>query len=290
MNKSEFEAISSHAVTVAGFEFKTGIFPSEMAFVLTAIEKSDCDFVIDSGRGPDAFSLLCLQGYQKNTIKRPKLFSLDTDSVDDKHFFRDFSDNPDIVLKVGNSFDDIPDLYRENKEGVWAVIIDGPKHEDQILLSLLVIKHMRPRILALRNSPPGSLQQRILDPDHTGRYYEQYAFKENEFIQLLTLNVEQSRRTLEQSSLLLFSNPTLPSRIPHGLWIQFRVCSFFWTLKITISGFTLVYKWIARPARLILWKMPFVKSRVRTIFRRLRKSFILMLYPIYIKFKRAIEK
>jgi hypothetical protein len=290
MNSGDFEAIAKHSVTVAEFEFNTGIFPSEMAYVLTAIEKNEVDFVIDSGRGPDAFSLLCLQSYQKNSKKKIKVFSLDIESAEDKHFFKHFSNNPDVVLKEGNSFDDIPEIYRCNGEKDWAVIIDGPKHKDQILLSLLVIKHISPKVLALHNSPPGSLQQQILDSNLSGRYYENFQFKEKEFTQLLSLDVTRSRRSLEQSSLLLFCNPTLPSKIPLKLWMEFRVCSFFWTLKIRIKGFGLLYNWIVRLPRMLLWTMPFAKSKGQTFLRSIKKSFNLLLYPTYKRLKRTLEK
>ena len=281
MDKSNFESISTNAQLVSKFRFKTGIFPSEMAYLLAAIESQNCTDVIDSGRGPDAFSAIVLNEFLCNNPKIRSVYSIDYAKFIRMKFYTENVFSKNTKFLIGNSFDVIPSLYRKGVSSNLAIIIDGPKHKDQILLALLVIRHIRPRVLALHNSPPESFQSAVLNPTNLGQYYENFNFTSESFSKLLKIDVTDSRRTLDQSSLLLFINPDFPRNIPFRINLQLAVLSCLRYLKIKVPYFNQVYRLIVYVPRKVLYKAMSTKVPAVNYFRKIRKRLILLFYPLY---------
>lgn len=95
--------------------WKTGIFPLEMAYFLAAAE--NCKTIIDSGRGPDAYSTQILDRYVETT--GAKVYSLDFAAPETIHL-----SCKNVTLLTGDAKKMIPTVLGDDPA---ALLLDGPK-------------------------------------------------------------------------------------------------------------------------------------------------------------------
>jgi len=76
-NEDLEDAIVKAAIQLSDWNlhWTTGISPSEMGFFLGACEKESVELIIESGRGPDAYSTHCL-GHYTNQNKAVRALSV----------------------------------------------------------------------------------------------------------------------------------------------------------------------------------------------------------------------
>jgi hypothetical protein len=264
---SKNETIHDISELVSQIPFTTGIFPHEMAFLLSQIDSQEEYLIIDSGRGPDAFSTLCLNKFYQN---RPnvKIFSIDWLDFKNMDFYKNNSFQSNLVFIQDNSFNAIPEIKYHNPDSNFVIIIDGPKGFKQILLSLLVIYNLKPSWIALHNINPYGESRKILDPEFKGKYLEDLLFNSKSFDLLKDKDYSLSLRSVEHSSLILIKSPEIPKKLPFYFRISFIMHNILWILKIKIQGFITVAKIFSSSLRLIYR----VLKRSFKYLRTLRKS------------------
>lgn len=105
------------AETIKGWNipWKTGIFPMEMAYFLAAAE--NCKTIIDSGRGPDAYSTQILDRYVETT--GAKVYSTDFAAPESIHL-----SCKNVTLLTGDTKKLMPSVLGDEPA---ALLLDGPK-------------------------------------------------------------------------------------------------------------------------------------------------------------------
>jgi len=258
-----------------------------MAYLCSRLQAADIKLILDFGRGPDAYSSIVLNEYvnQNNEVS---YFSVDWNDFSDKEFFGKNQWNSKSKFLVGNAFDVMPSFIKEASlyKGKVAVVIDGPKHKDQVLLALLAIRFLEPKILALHNIYPVSIERMQVDPSKRGKYYEEFEILSNSFKSLLSVDISKSRRSIEQSSLLVLESPDELDNLSWSLKVQLSVLSLGFLFKRN-RLFCSIYAIIVWFPRTLLSTWRNVSPKFLRIRRKLKKTIIVLLHPIY-KFLRNL--
>lgn len=187
----------------------SGIYPSEMAFFLGVCEAENIDLIIESGRGPDAYSTNCI-GHYVDKHDNIRAVSIDFAPIRTKHYGRNLASYSSLNCLHGDSIKRIPDMMRSVK-GRVAFLIDGPKNELAIDLGLGILSHYHPAVIAFHNMPLNEWNH-----DECNRrgmelfHYEALSLesypewnKFREFEARLTDSHVNNQRSLAQSSLAL---------------------------------------------------------------------------------------
>ena len=107
-------------------EWKTGIFPLEMASFLSLCDSHKIKTIIESGRGTDAYSTQILGKYAE--ITGAKVVSIDLNPPQEN--LRRYP----IKFLTGNSFHILPDAFKK-QPSPFAFLVDGPKGKEALRLS-----------------------------------------------------------------------------------------------------------------------------------------------------------
>jgi len=111
-----------------GIEWITGIYPSEMAFLLGACDLADVCSIVESGRGTHAYSTKILGEYSRE--KDVRVISLDLEPHSKHAFGKELEKYPRLKCASGDSFSKMPVILEDLQGGQWgpiALLIDGPK-------------------------------------------------------------------------------------------------------------------------------------------------------------------
>lgn len=134
-------------------KWKTGIYPFEMAVFLGVCDVMKIKTVIDSGRGPDAYSTLVLGEFSE--LNGISVYSFDLTPIEKKHYRESLNRFQKITFLTGDVFVQLPGVLRES-QGPVALLVDGPKKEDANRLSLIASSVFDIRIVAHHNCPPAA--------------------------------------------------------------------------------------------------------------------------------------
>ncbi len=141
-------------IRTSNIPWMSGIFPAEMAAFMGLCEHENVGCIIDSGRGPHAYSTRLLGMYaQKNNIP---VISMDFQSID-THPMRDTLKALPVQCLAGDTFKLMPRALRGKKR--VALLLDGPKFEKANLISSMASILYDVRVVAHHNcflqDPPG---------------------------------------------------------------------------------------------------------------------------------------
>ena len=117
--------------------FETGIFPLEMAYLLEIISQNEINFVIESGRGIDAYSTRVLNRFCNDHLI--EFISIDFKPIIFHKYYRKIRKANGGYSKFisGDSTILLPYLaHKYSKHRNILVLIDGPKDTEQKNLSL----------------------------------------------------------------------------------------------------------------------------------------------------------
>jgi predicted O-methyltransferase YrrM len=132
--------------------YRGGIFPSEMALFLYRCEQAGVKCIIESGRG-EGYSTAVISAYGQ--ARQIQVVSMDweADSELAKRCKERLARFPDLKLVTGDAFNVLPTLLHE-ANGPIGLLIDGPKYDDAIYLSVAAAAYASVRVIAHHNSPP----------------------------------------------------------------------------------------------------------------------------------------
>ena len=133
--------------------WETGIYPFEMATFLGICDAMQVRTVIDSGRGPDAYSTHILGEFSERT--EISVYSFDLTPVEKKHYKDSLAHFQRVNCLAGDVFVQLPGVLRQCRRPV-ALLVDGPKKEDATRLSLTASIVFDIRIIAHHNCPPAA--------------------------------------------------------------------------------------------------------------------------------------
>jgi hypothetical protein len=122
-----------------------------MATFLGVCDVMQIKTVIDSGRGPDAYSTHMLGEFSE--AKGISVYSFDLTPVENKYYQNTLARFQHIRLYAGDVFSQLPEVLRQCEKPV-ALLVDGPKREEAVRLSLIASIVFDIRIVALHNCPP----------------------------------------------------------------------------------------------------------------------------------------
>ncbi len=117
--------------------FETGIFPLEMAYLLEIIKQNEINFVVESGRGIDAYSSRVLNKFCN--AHKIQFISIDFKPIIFHKYYRKLRKANKGYSKFisGDSVILLPYLaHRYSQHTNMLVLIDGPKKTEQKKLSL----------------------------------------------------------------------------------------------------------------------------------------------------------
>jgi hypothetical protein len=121
--------------------FETGIFPLEMAYLLEIISQNEINFVIESGRGIDAYSTRVLNRFCND--HKIEFISIDFKPIILHKHYRKLrkANKGNSKFISGDSTILLPYLaHKYSKHKSILVLIDGPKDTEQKKLSLKMQK------------------------------------------------------------------------------------------------------------------------------------------------------
>lgn len=130
--------------------WKTGIYPAEMAIFLGLCEQEGVKTIIESGRGPDAYSTQAIGMY---TEQHPNVRAHSVDVFHPRRFhyrplLKKYSR---LRCWTGNAFRWVPLITMFTRKPI-ALLVDGPKAHAAVKLSASV--RQRIRVVAHHNTPP----------------------------------------------------------------------------------------------------------------------------------------
>lgn len=132
----------------------TGIYPAEMATFLGLCELQGVRGIIESGRGPDAYSthILGMYGDHMNV----PVISIDFSPIEDHHFAQSLSKYKSLKCLNGDSFVLMPSSMA-TLPGPIGMLIDGPKKYVANRLSFALSTRFPVRVVAHHNIESASL-------------------------------------------------------------------------------------------------------------------------------------
>jgi len=204
-------------------QWKTGIYPSEMAFYLGCCSFFETKTIVESGRGPDAYSTFCLGNYATG-LPDISVESFDFSPINNHHYGDILSKFDSVNFYDGDIFKILPQFLKNFKRGL-SFIIDGPKDELAVDLGLSLISFFKPTFIAFHNMKKGS---KFLD------YFHKNGFQSIHFEDLDLENYNAWKDFREYESSLLsglslnrsFSESSLVIVVPN-----YQVCSFDSTIR-----------------------------------------------------------
>lgn len=114
----------AHEIEKWSIEWRTGIYPGEMAAFLGLCDLYGIRSIIESGRGEDAYSTQILGEYSQET--NTKIVSIDFSTVEGKTFQERLKGYPHLQCIIGDAFEVLP-FIANNLVGPIALLVDGPK-------------------------------------------------------------------------------------------------------------------------------------------------------------------
>jgi hypothetical protein len=133
--------------------WKTGIYPSEMATFIGVCDALRIRTVIDSGRGPDAYSTHMLGEYSERA--GVSVYSLDLTPLEQKHYCDSLARFSRLTCLAGDTFEILPGVLRTCPTPI-AMLVDGPKKAPANRLSLVASTLFDVHVVAHHNCPPGA--------------------------------------------------------------------------------------------------------------------------------------
>ena len=121
-------------------KWKTGIYPSEMAFYLGCCSFFETKIIVESGRGPDAYSTFCLGNYSSG-LPDVSVKSFDFCPIHEQYYCDTLSKFDSLNFYNGDIFKILPQVLKYFKSGL-AFLIDGPKGELAVDLGLSLISFL----------------------------------------------------------------------------------------------------------------------------------------------------
>ncbi len=134
-------------------EWRTGIYPGEMAAFLGLCDLCGVRSIVESGRGEHAYSSQILGEYSK--VNNVQVVSIDLSPIEGKGFQGRLGQYRKIRYVVGNAFDVLPRAIRGLNSPI-ALLLDGPKLEPANRLSLVATMMFDIRVIAHHNCPLSS--------------------------------------------------------------------------------------------------------------------------------------
>jgi len=131
-------------------EWRTGIYPCEMAAFIGLCDSFGIRSIVESGRGEDAYSTQVLGEYAERT--RVKIVSIDFGPTQGKAFQQRLEHYHNLRCVVGDTFDVLPHAM-VGMPGPIAILLDGPKLQPANRLSLAASIMWEIRIVAHHNCP-----------------------------------------------------------------------------------------------------------------------------------------
>ncbi len=132
-------------------EWKTGIYPAEMAVFLGMCEYCGIRSIVESGRGPDAYSTHVLGQYADETGSN--VISLDFAAIEKRKFGYALKKFSHLQCLTGNVAYLLPKAMKR-LQGHVALLVDGPKEERANCLTLCACIHYDIRLIAHHNAVP----------------------------------------------------------------------------------------------------------------------------------------
>lgn len=117
-----------------GLPWKTGVYPSEMAFFLGACDALGIRSIVDSGRGPDAYSTHVLGEFSERT--GVDVISIDLAPAEARHYAASLARYKRLSCLAGDAFALLPQVLRRAVAPA-AILVDGPKKHEANRLSLV---------------------------------------------------------------------------------------------------------------------------------------------------------
>lgn len=150
MNPPPKQRILHWANTIRSWNipWKTGIYPLEMAAFLTACEYAGACTIVESGRGPDAYSTRILGMY--SDVTGMPVVSIDKAKPDPYYWYEDMWQHMNLTLLTGDSLQLLPKAVGKKT----ALLLDGPKMEQANFLSYCASLRFDIVLTAHHNCPP----------------------------------------------------------------------------------------------------------------------------------------
>lgn len=207
-----------------GIEWKTGIYPGEMAAFLGLCDLCGTRSIVESGRGEHAYStqILCEYAQRENV----RVVSVDFEPVQGRSFQERVQTYRNLECVTGDAFAILPTAVRR-LPGPMALLLDGPKLQPANRLSLVASIMFDFRVIAHHNCPldapwgrefaevfPGAFHYEDLSLEQIGEWREFKAW-ERQWVGEYEIydEVHDARgRSLEASSLAMaLVGPNKPS-------------------------------------------------------------------------------
>lgn len=133
--------------------WNSGIYPAEMAVFLGLCELRGVRTIIESGRGPDAYSTHIIGSYAEKT--GTKAISVDFSSIDAHHYGSQLKSYTALRCESGDAFTVLPKLCADAEYPI-GLLIDGPKAFQANLLSFGLASSYDIAVVAHHNCEPPS--------------------------------------------------------------------------------------------------------------------------------------
>ncbi len=260
-----------HEIRAWNVQWQTGIYPGEMAAFLGMCDLFDVRLIVESGRGPHAYSTHILGEYSEKT--GAKVISIDVSPVQEMAFEHQLKRFRNLTCIAGNSFDMLPILLRDLPEPI-ALLVDGPKLQTANRLSFVASTMYSIKLVAHHNCRlsqpwgqfaelfPGAFHYEELGLSASPEWldfkrWEQQWVSESE-------SYDQLNRPLELSSLAI----ACPSRSPESSIGSFRLLI---KSAVGFGAFLLWIKWSAFKVRLVFQVWSFLRPLLGKLRRLLRQ-------------------
>ena len=179
--------------------------------------------IVESGRGPDAYSTFCLGNYSSG-LPDVSVKSFDFCPIHEQYYCDTLSKFDSLNFYNGDIFKILPQVLKYFKSGL-AFLIDGPKGELAVDLGLSLISFFKPILIAFHNMQKGS---KFLDNFHKN------GFQSIHFEDLNLVNYKEWKDFRDYESSLLsglslnrsFSESSLVVIVPN-----YQECSFEPTIR-----------------------------------------------------------